>query len=111
MFSATAVVHISVEDPDGGPALARCRAPQTVLGALACAGRKLITVGCENGGCGVCRIHILDGTWVVTRPMSRAHVSEEDEASGIVLACRVRPTSDIRIRILGKRGQGESPWR
>ena len=34
--------------------------------------------------------------------MSREYVSAEDEAADRVLACRVRPTSDLRIHVLGK---------
>ena len=34
--------------------------------------------------------------------MSRDYVSPEDEAADRVLACRVRPTSDIRLKVLGK---------
>jgi hypothetical protein len=37
--------------------------------------------------------------------MSREYVSVEDEAAGRVLACRVMPTSDIRLRVLGKMGK------
>jgi ferredoxin len=56
-----------------------------------------IAVGCRGGGCGVCRVRILEGTYT-TRRMSRRHVSETDEHAGIVLACRTIPTSDLRLR-------------
>lgn len=56
-----------------------------------------IPVGCRGGGCGVCRVRIVDGTYT-TRRMSRRHVSEADEADGVALACRVIPTSDITIQ-------------
>lgn len=79
-----------------------CRPGQTVLAALAAAGRRLITVGCEAGGCGVCKVEILEGTWSVVRPMSCAHVSEEEQARGRVLACRVKATSDLVVRVIGK---------
>jgi len=36
------------------------------------------------------------------RVMSRAYVSAEEEAAGIVLACRVKPLSDLRLAVLGK---------
>jgi ferredoxin len=56
-----------------------------------------IPVGCRGGGCGVCRVRIVDGTYT-TRRMSRRHVTEADEAEGIALACRVIPTSDITVQ-------------
>lgn len=56
-----------------------------------------IAVGCRGGGCGVCRVRILDGTYT-TRRMSRRHVSEDDERAGVVLACRTIPASDLRLR-------------
>jgi hypothetical protein len=33
--------------------------------------------------------------------MSRQYVSVEDEAAGRMLACRVKPCRDIRLRVLG----------
>jgi ferredoxin len=70
----------------------------TVLEAMEGVGRRCIDVGCRFGGCGVCRIEVLAGSFIVHRPMSRAHVSEEDERAGRVLACRIRATGDLRIR-------------
>ena len=34
--------------------------------------------------------------------MSREYVSVEEEAASIVLACRVRPLSDITLSVIGK---------
>ena len=70
--------------------------------------RKL-PVGCRRGGCGICRARVLAGDFRVT-PMSRAHVSEADEAEGVVLACAIYAESDLTLRLetpaLGKtRGQ------
>lgn len=56
-----------------------------------------ISVGCRGGGCGVCRVRVIDGTYT-TKRMSRRHVSDADEATGVVLACRTVPTSDITVR-------------
>ncbi len=59
--------------------------------------RAAISVGCRGGGCGVCRVRILEGTYT-TKRMSRRHVSEADETVGVVLACRTIPTSDLTLR-------------
>jgi ferredoxin len=57
-----------------------------------------IPVGCRGGGCGVCRIRVVEGEYT-TKRMSRQHVSEADEADGVALACRVIPTTDLIVEL------------
>ncbi len=57
-----------------------------------------IPVGCRGGGCGVCRVSVVEGEYV-TKRMSRKHVSEADEADGVALACRVIPSSDLVVKL------------
>lgn len=79
----------------------RCDERDSVLTGMENLGRKGIPVGCRNGGCGVCKVEVLGGDYAA-RVMSREHVSEDDEACGRVLACRVRPRSDLHIKVIGK---------
>jgi len=79
----------------------RCSDQESLLSGMESLGHKGIPVGCRNGGCGVCKVEVLAGTYV-SRVMSRDHISEADEAAGRVLACRVRPTSDVRLQVVGK---------
>lgn len=79
----------------------RCPEHRTLLAGMEGLGKRGIPVGCRGGGCGVCKIEIVAGSYS-KRVMSREHVSVEDEASDRVLACRVRPTSDVTLRVLGK---------
>lgn len=79
----------------------RCSPAESLLVGMERLGKKGIPVGCRGGGCGVCKIEITAGTYQ-KRVMSRAYVSAEDEAEDRVLACRVRPTSDITLKVLGK---------
>ena len=65
-------------------------------------GRKEIPVGCRGGGCGVCRVQVLDGGEYHTGKMSRAQVSVEDEAKGMCLACKLVPESDLQLKVVGK---------
>jgi len=58
-----------------------------------------IKVGCRGGGCGVCRIRVIEGDYEAKK-MSRKHVSEEEQAEGIVLACRVFPRCDLLVEVL-----------
>jgi len=78
-----------------------CADTRSLLEGMESLGRKGIPVGCRNGGCGVCKVAIHEGRYT-SRVMSREHVSADEEAQGVVLACRVKPASDIRLAVLGK---------
>lgn len=60
-----------------------------------------IPSGCHGGGCGVCKIQIVEGD-VSKLIMSRKHISEDEEAKNIVLACCVYPKSNISLKVIGK---------
>lgn len=79
---------------------AACR---SLLASLVAEGVDALSVGCRSGGCGVCRIQILDGEYQAL-PMNRARISEADEAVRIALACRIIPMSDLHILPLPPRG-------
>jgi len=78
-----------------------CAADQDLLRGMEALGRRGIPVGCRGGGCGVCKVQITAGEYEA-RKMSRSYVSAEEIAQGIVLACRVYPRSEIRLRVQGK---------
>ena len=79
----------------------RCSPKESLLAGMERLGKKGIPVGCRGGGCGVCKVEIVAGAYEA-RVMSRECISLEEEACGIVLACRVRPSSDLVLRVLGK---------
>ncbi|EWS64335.1 Ferredoxin--NAD(P)(+) reductase CarAd [Hydrogenophaga sp. T4] len=56
-----------------------CAANESLLTGMLRLGRKGIPVGCVNGGCGVCKVRILDGDIKALGPISRAHVTREEE--------------------------------
>jgi len=74
----------------------QARPDVSVLVSMERAGQHLIAVGCRGGGCGQCRIRILQGDYFSKR-MSRAWISSEQESEGTVLACRVFARSDLLI--------------
>ncbi|NMG01880.1 2Fe-2S iron-sulfur cluster binding domain-containing protein [Azoarcus taiwanensis] len=78
-----------------------CADTQNVLRGMEALGRRGIPVGCRGGGCGVCKIRVTSGEFKV-RKMSRAYVSEAEEAEGIVLACKTFPLSDLSVSVVGK---------
>lgn len=78
-----------------------CTRDETILAGMARLGRKGIPVGCLNGGCGVCKVQILAGEYECGM-MSKAHVSEHEEKQAVVLACRVKPRSNLVVKVIGK---------
>lgn len=70
-----------------------------LLHGMIAAGASAVPVGCRGGGCGICRIHVLSGPYH-SLPMNRNRISETDEATGIVLACRIIPQGDLDIEAL-----------
>jgi len=79
-----------------------CAIGESLLQGMLRLGRKGIPVGCVNGGCGVCKVRILDGQTQQLGPVSRAHVSLDEEACGYTLACRVGPVTPVRLEVAGK---------
>lgn len=77
-----------------------CKETQHLLAGMMQLGKKGIPVGCRGGGCGVCKINVLSGKYE-SKKMSRDRVTEQEERSGTVLACRVFPRSDIRLQVMG----------
>ena len=83
-----------------------CGRGETVLSAMVRAGRKGIPVGCENGGCGVCKVQIHRGAHRIAGAMSEAHVSLREKQCGVALACRVIPETDIDVEVIGGMQKG-----
>lgn len=79
-----------------------CAIGESLLQGMMRLGRKGIPVGCVNGGCGVCKVRVTQGTTEVLGPVSRAHVSAEEETQGYTLACRVGPTCEVALEVAGK---------
>lgn len=82
-----------------------CSDDESVLEGMARLGRRGIPLGCRGGGCGVCKVHITAGQYHC-RAMSRQHVSVDEQAGGVVLACRVLPKSDLVLSVVGKMHKG-----
>ncbi|MDR2332727.1 2Fe-2S iron-sulfur cluster binding domain-containing protein [Diaphorobacter ruginosibacter] len=76
-----------------------CHTNESLLKGMLRLGRKGIPVGCVNGGCGVCKVRIVEGAVRALGPVSRAHVSCDEEAQGYTLACRVAPTATVRLEV------------
>ena len=74
-----------------------CGGDEAVLSAMVRSRKGPISHGCFGGGCGVCRIRVLEGVFEKVKKMSRAHVSRADEDEGIVLLCCIQPRGDMTV--------------
>lgn len=79
-----------------------CVTTESLLQGMLKLGRKGIPVGCVNGGCGVCKVRILEGEITPLGPVSRAHVSADEAARHYTLACRVAPATAVSLEVAGK---------
>lgn len=73
-----------------------CQAGELLLQSMEKAGKQAIRVGCRKGGCGMCKIRIMKGDYQ-TLKMSRAHISEQEQQNGFVLACRTQVQGDLVV--------------
>lgn len=78
-----------------------CGEQERLLHAMQAQAVTTIPVGCRGGGCGVCRVQILQGEYE-TKRMSRNHISETEEQEGYALSCRVIPKSNLSLRLAPK---------
>lgn len=89
-----------------------CHEGQTLLDAFCAGGSGEVRSGCRRGGCGICKVEIVSGLQLCRkRPMSRAHVSPQDEMQGRWLACRVWPGSDLGFRVASDGLRGVEAFR
>ncbi len=73
---------------------------QTVLGGALAAGINY-PHGCRSGRCGACKSRLVAGTVDLLMHTPFA-LSAEEKASGLILACRAQPRSDVTITWLGE---------
>ncbi|MDR2940544.1 MAG: 2Fe-2S iron-sulfur cluster binding domain-containing protein [Clostridiales bacterium] len=74
-----------------------CRQDEYVLEAMKKSGCGPIHYGCFGGGCGICKMKVISGSYRVDKKMSRAHISPEEETDGFVLTCCIKPTGNLTI--------------
>ncbi len=79
-----------------------CDGEESLLAGMARLGRRGIPVGCLGGGCGVCKVRVVAGEVRKLGPVSRAHVSADEEARGYTLACRVAPGCGVELEVAGR---------
>lgn len=71
----------------------------TIMGALNKAGYTFL-VGCRRGGCGICKVQVLEGEIEHNRPVAESALPADERERGTCLGCRAVPRGDIRITLL-----------
>ncbi|WP_300499868.1 2Fe-2S iron-sulfur cluster-binding protein [Marinobacter sp.] len=79
----------------------QCKPGQSVLKAMEQRGLKCVPVGCRGGGCGYCKIRVVEGEFRCGK-MSKVHCPPEALDKGEVLACRLYPLTDLIIESLSQ---------
>ena len=80
-----------------------CATNQTILNAAVTAGIDY-PYACASGNCGTCVSH-LDAGKVTMLPRADGALSPDQVKSGLSLACRARPLSDVTLTWLGRGGR------
>ncbi|WP_051214930.1 2Fe-2S iron-sulfur cluster-binding protein [Granulicoccus phenolivorans] len=70
----------------------------TIMAALNKSGYTYL-FGCKRGGCGICKIEIVEGEIEHNRPVAETALSTEERERGICLGCRAVPKTDIVARL------------
>lgn len=75
-----------------------CGTHQDLLAAAVAQQVRSIKRGCRGGGCGMCKVQVLDGAYDLGKS-SVAILPPAEREQGYVLACKTIPKSDLKIRV------------
>jgi methane monooxygenase component C len=73
-----------------------CREDEDVITAALRQGHLLLS-DCREGSCSTCRGFLVDGDYDQLLPHSPHALTDAEEEDGLILACRLRPSSDLEI--------------
>jgi CDP-4-dehydro-6-deoxyglucose reductase len=71
---------------------------ETILEGLFKAGYAY-RIGCRRGGCGICKVDLLDGEVTYNRVVADTVLTESERADGTCLSCRAVPNGPITIAL------------
>lgn len=93
--------------PDG--VRVRARIGESVLAALYRSGYGYRT-GCRRGGCGICKVDLVDGEVGYPAVVAESVFPHGERAGGTCLSCRAVPEGDVVIRLRDERLRRLSPF-
>jgi methane monooxygenase component C len=73
-----------------------CRGDEDIITAALRQGHLLLS-DCREGSCSTCRGFLVDGDYDQLLPHSPHALTDAEEEDGLILACRLRPSSDLEI--------------
>lgn len=76
----------------------RCEATETIIQGLDRQGLNWIKTGCRKGGCGACKVRLVEGQ-VSHGRLNSFVCSPEEQEEGYLLACQSRPKSDLILAV------------
>ena len=82
----------------GSEHIARLSAGETILAGLFRCGYAT-RVGCRRGGCGICKVDLIDGHVDYERPVAENVLTTQERSRGVCLPCRAVPRGDITIAL------------
>jgi benzoate/toluate 1,2-dioxygenase reductase subunit len=89
--------HIALQFEDGVSRIITCQEGELVADA-AYRAKINIPLDCRDGACGTCKCHCESGTFTLGSYIEDA-LTEDEAATGYVLTCQMRPTSDCVVRV------------
>lgn len=89
---------------EGSDKVITCQKNEALLIAMERQGYAKIPVGCRNGGCGICKIRVVEGEFEVGK-MSIKHVSAEEREKNFTLACKTFPKTDLLFAVVRRKGR------
>lgn len=72
---------------------------ETIMAALKRHGYSYL-FGCRRGGCGICKVQVVEGEIEHNRAIAESCLSPEERADNVCLGCRAVPQGDVRIVLL-----------
>ena len=55
-----------------------------------------VPYACVGGGCGYCKVKVIDGQYVMDK-YAKSALSDEEVENGYVLLCKTHPLSDLQL--------------
>jgi CDP-4-dehydro-6-deoxyglucose reductase len=58
-----------------------------------------VTAGCRRGGCGICKVDLVDGAVSYPQVVADTVLSRRERTGGVCLICRAVPEGDVGVAI------------
>jgi ferredoxin len=91
-------VPVPILTVEGTGVSVQLRPGETILAALHRCGYSYRT-GCTRGGCGICKVELVNGTATYPVTIADTVLTPAERAGGICLSCRAVPVTDTTIEL------------